>query len=114
MATETAATETIDRDWTFLTNHGHVLICLARDPNQRGWEIAQKVGITERAAQKIVTDLVESGYVRRERVGRRNVYTVTGDRALRHPLEAGHTANELLDTLGAPTANGSTSPTAAV
>ncbi len=73
--------------WTFLTNHAHVLVCLARDPGIRTRDIAEGVGITERAAQRIVADLVRAGYIERTRVGRRNRYTVNGELPLRHPLE---------------------------
>ena len=87
--------------WTFLTNYGHVLLFIARDPNARLRDIADAVGITERAAQRIVYDLVEEGYVERRRSGRRNQYTVHLDRPLRHPLESDHTIRELMNTLGA-------------
>lgn len=83
--------------WTFLTNHAHVLICIAMDPEIRQRDIARLVGITERAAQKIVSELEESGYVRRERVGRRNRYELDTTIPLRHPLEAHHRIGELLE-----------------
>lgn len=86
--------------WTFLTNHGHVLVCIAEDPDVRGRDIATRVGITERAAQAIVSDLVAEGYVTRTKVGRRNRYAVNPDAPLRHPLEHDHTIGELLVTLG--------------
>ncbi|HEX6418114.1 MAG TPA: winged helix-turn-helix domain-containing protein [Acidimicrobiales bacterium] len=86
--------------WTFLTNHGHVLVCIAQEPDIRGRDIAERVGITERAAQAIVADLVEAGYVTRTRVGRRNHYTVNVDAPLRHPLEQEHSVGELLSMLG--------------
>jgi hypothetical protein len=86
--------------WTFLTNHAHVLVCIAEDPDVRGRDIAALVGITERAAQAIVADLVAEGYVTRTKVGRRNRYSVNSDAPLRHPLEADHTIGELLVTLG--------------
>lgn len=86
--------------WTFLTNHAHVLVCIADDPDIRGRDIAARVGITERAAQAIVADLVAEGYVTRTRVGRRNRYEVRTDARLRHPLEHDHTVGELLVTLG--------------
>jgi hypothetical protein len=82
--------------WTFLTNHGHVLVCIAGDPGIRGRDIAARVGITERAAQAIIADLVEGGYVKRTRVGRRNHYEIDLDRPLRHPVEQPHTTGELL------------------
>ena len=86
--------------WTFLTNHAHVLVCLAEEPDIRARDIATRVGITERAAQAIVADLVSEGYVTRTREGRRNRYTVKADAPLRHPLEHDHTIGELLVTLG--------------
>ncbi len=90
------------REWTFLTNHGHVMLYLARDPQARLRDIAQAVGITERAAQGIVNDLVAAGYVGRTRTGRRNEYTLDLRLQLRHPLECEHAVGELLDVL-APT-----------
>lgn len=73
--------------WTFLTNHSHVLLCIAEDPDVLLREVAERVGITERAAQRIVAELEDTGYVTRERVGRRNRYQVHPDLPLRHPLE---------------------------
>lgn len=86
--------------WTFLTNHAHVLLCIARDPGIRLVDVARHVGVTERAAQRIVADLVEAGYLSRSRDGRRNRYVVHADRPLRHPLEQTHEIGELLDVLG--------------
>lgn len=85
--------------WTFLTNHGHVLACLAADPAVRLREVAATVGISERAVQAILADLVEAGYVERERLGRCNHYRVREDGPLRHPLHAGHHIGELLQAL---------------
>ena len=85
--------------WTFLTNHGHVLVCIAEDAGIRGRDIASRVGITERAAQSIIADLVAEGYVTRTRVGRRNQYEIHPDVPLRHPVESGHSVGELLVTL---------------
>lgn len=82
--------------WTFLTNHAHVLVCLARDPSLRQRDLSDLVGITERATQAILGDLEQSGYLRRERVGRRNHYTLDLDRPLRHPLESDHTVGEVI------------------
>jgi hypothetical protein len=82
--------------WTFLTNHGHVLVCIANDPGIRGRDIAARVGITERAAQAIIADLVNEGYVTRTRVGRRNHYEINPNRPLRHPVEQPHSVGELL------------------
>lgn len=85
--------------WTFLTNHAHVLLCIRRDPDIRLRDVAQLVGITERATQKIVADLGEAGYLSVERVGRRNRYSIEGRQPLRHPLERSHEVGELLDLL---------------
>lgn len=73
--------------WTFLTNHAHVLLCIAENPDARTREIAQRVGITERATQRIVAELEGAGYLSHERVGRRNHYEVHSELPLRHPLE---------------------------
>ena len=86
-------------DWTFLTNHAHVMVCLRRDPTARIRDVADAVGITERAAQRIVSELEEAGYLGREREGRRNRYTLHAERPLRHPLEGSHSSGELLDLL---------------
>jgi DNA-binding Lrp family transcriptional regulator len=68
--------------WRFLTNHAQVLVCIAHDPGVRLREISDRVGITERAAHRIVDELVTSGYIRRERIGRRNRYTIQVDAEL--------------------------------
>ena len=91
-------------EWTFLTNHAHVLISVARDPGIRLRDVAEEVGITERAAQRIVSDLVEAGYLVREREGRRNRYSLRPELPLRHPLERDHAIGEVLGVLGAPVA----------
>jgi DNA-binding MarR family transcriptional regulator len=88
-----------DKRWRFLSNHTQVLLCLQRDPDARFRDIAQRVGITERAAQRIVADLVDSGYVERRRVGRRNRYRINSDIAMRHPAQDGHDIGELLRLL---------------
>ena len=85
--------------WTFLSNHGHVLVCIAEDPGIHGRDIAARVGVTERAAQSIIADLVAEGYVTRTRVGRRNRYEIHPDLPLRHPVESGHSVGELLVNL---------------
>jgi DNA-binding MarR family transcriptional regulator len=87
------------KTWRFLSNHTQVLLRIQRDPEARLRDIAEHVGITERAAQRIVTDLIESGYVERERVGRRNRYTINADIEMRHPAQDGHDIGELLDLL---------------
>jgi len=92
------------RHWTFLSNHGHVLICLARDPAARLRDVAIAVGITERAVQKIVSDLEEGGIVQRVREGRRNRYRLFLDRPMRHPVEAHRSVGELLELILTPVA----------
>lgn len=86
--------------WTFLTNHGHVLLCLARDPEARLRDVAADVGITERMVQRIVAELADAGYLARRRVGRRNAYRLNEELPLRHPLEAHHSIRELLRLVG--------------
>ena len=86
--------------WTFLTNHAHVLLCLAADPDVRLRDVARQVGVTERAAQLIVADLEDGGYITRTRVGRRNHYAISRRAPLRHPLEAHRTIQVLLDIVG--------------
>ena len=85
--------------WTFLTNHTQVLLCLAQNADVRMRDVADAVGITERAAQRILTDLVAAGYVERVRVGRRNRYTINRERAMRHDAQLGHDIGGLLDLL---------------
>jgi len=85
--------------WDFLTNHAHVMVCVARDPGARLRDIAAAVGITERAAHRIVSELVDEGYVIRERQGRRNHYQVKSELPLRHPLAGERDVGELLDLL---------------
>ena len=86
--------------WTFLTNHAHVLVCIAEENDIRGRDVALRVGITERTAQVIIADLVDAGYVTRHKEGRRNTYQVLPDSPLRHPIESDHTVGELLEMLG--------------
>jgi predicted transcriptional regulator len=86
-------------EWTFLTNHAHVLICLAKDPTARQRDIARDVGITERAAQKIITELEAEGYVERIKVGRRNRYELHTEIPLRHPLEWHRDVGALLELI---------------
>ena len=74
--------------WTFLTNHAHVLLCIAKNPDSRLRDIADVVGITERAVHRIVADLTEAGYVDARRDGRCNVYVTHPKKNLRHPIEA--------------------------
>ena len=76
------------KPWTFLTNHARILVELARNPESRLRDLAAWVGITERAAQGIVNDLEEAGYITRTRIGRRNHYSVDPSRTFRHPADA--------------------------
>lgn len=85
-----------DRAWTFFSNHAHVLFCLAEDPEVRLRDVASRVGITERAVQRIVGDLAEGGYVSIERVGRRNRYALHEQVRLRHPIEQHCTIGSIL------------------
>jgi predicted ArsR family transcriptional regulator len=87
------------RGWRFLTNHTQVLLCLARDPEMRLRDVAEAVGITERAAQRILSDLVDAGFVRRERQGRRNRYVINIHEQMRHPAQEGQEIQGLLDLL---------------
>jgi predicted ArsR family transcriptional regulator len=85
--------------WTFLTNHAHVLLAIAAEPDLRLRDVAERVGITERAAQRIVAELEAEGYLEVRRVGRRNMYRVHGNRPMRHPAERHHRVGELLAVL---------------
>ena len=93
------SSESTQRSWRFVTNHTQVLLCIARDPKVRLRDVAEMVGITERAAQRIVRDLVDSGFITRERVGRRSRYVVNTSRAMRHEAQADHQIGELLEAL---------------
>lgn len=88
--------------WTFLTNHSHVLFCLAQDPMLRLRDIAERVGITERAVQRIVTELEQAGALARIREGRRNHYEIRRECSLRHVIESHRTVGDLLALLEAP------------
>ena len=85
--------------WTFLTNHAHVLLCISSDHSTRLRDVAERVGITERAAQRIVADLVETGYLSRTRVGRRNHYEIHANLPFRHPIEEKNDIGSLLGLL---------------
>ncbi len=82
--------------WTFLTNHGHVLICLAQSPELRLRDVALRVGVTERAVQRIVGELEEGGYLTRRRAGRQNEYEIDLDQPMRHPVEAHQAVGALI------------------
>jgi Mn-dependent DtxR family transcriptional regulator len=87
----------------FLTNHAHVLVCISADPNARLRDIAERVGITERTAAQIVTDLEQTGYLTKTRDGRRNQYEVHEDLPLRHPEHQHRTVGDLIRFLQTPT-----------
>ncbi|MFC6704116.1 helix-turn-helix transcriptional regulator [Flexivirga alba] len=94
------------RPWAFLTNHAHVLLCIARDPQIRARDIADQIGITERAAQRILADLITAGYVTRTKVGRRNHYTIDLRGHLRHPMHRDLSVGTLLQVLNTDPAAG--------
>jgi hypothetical protein len=85
--------------WTFLTNHAQVLVCIARDPGIRLRDIGERVGITERAAHRIVVELADGGYITRERTGRRNYYTINAHFPLPDPIAREQNVGELLAIL---------------
>ncbi|MBM3659092.1 MAG: MarR family transcriptional regulator [Actinobacteria bacterium] len=91
--------EVHETTWTFLTNHAHVLLAIASEPDLRLRDVAERVGITERAAQRIVAELEAEDYLDVRKVGRRNVYRVHRNRPLRHPAEQHHKVGELLEVL---------------
>ncbi|MDD4097751.1 MAG: winged helix-turn-helix transcriptional regulator [Lentisphaeria bacterium] len=85
--------------WTFLTNHAHVLLCIAKNPDFRLRDIADFVGITERAVHRIVTDLTEAGFIDVKRDGRCNVYVMHPEKNLRHPIEAHRQVSDLIQLI---------------
>jgi predicted ArsR family transcriptional regulator len=87
-------------NWTFITSHGSVLLQVARSPDATVREIAERAGLTERQAHRVLADLAEEGYIVRERIGRRNHYRVNGDRPMKHPAVDTHRIGELLSALG--------------
>jgi len=89
------------RGWTFLTNHAQVLVCIASDPGVRLRDIGERVGITERAAHRIVVELADAGYITRQRNGRRNRYTINTDLPLPDPIAREQNVGELLEILTA-------------
>jgi DNA-binding MarR family transcriptional regulator len=94
------STDHADRGWQFVTNHTQVLLCIARSPDMRLRDIADAVGVTLGSAQRILADLVEAGYVQRERHGRRNRYVINRDAPMvRHAAQQGHDIGGLLDLL---------------
>ena len=95
-------TQPADSSWTFLSNHAHVLLCIARGPDLTIRSLSDRVGITERAVQRILSDLEAAGYLHKLRTGRRNRYEVDGGRPLRHPLEAHQNIGALIDLIASP------------
>jgi hypothetical protein len=87
-------------DWKFVTNHLLVVVCIAEDPDIRMVDVAKRVGVTERAIQGIVRDLVQEGYLIRERVGRRNTYRINVDQPLRHSETEHLTLGQMLERVG--------------
>lgn len=90
----------MSESWTFFTNHAHVLFSISQNPDVRIRDVAALVGITERAAQRIIAELEEAGYLQHEKIGRRNRYHLTTNHSLRHPIEAHVTVDDLLGLLG--------------
>jgi DNA-binding MarR family transcriptional regulator len=89
------------KPWRFVTNHTQVLLCISRDGDVRLRDIAERVGITERAAQRIVADLAEAGFVERKKLGRRNHYSIDRRAKMRHPAQVNQEIGDLLDLLSA-------------
>jgi DNA-binding MarR family transcriptional regulator len=85
--------------WNFLTNHAHVLLCIAKNPDFRLRDIADVVGITERAVHRIVADLTEAGFIDVKRDGRCNVYEMHPEKNLRHPIEAHRQVADLIQLI---------------
>ena len=94
-----SATSETSQNWTFLSNHAHVLVCVAKNPDVRLSEVAELVGIRERTVHRIVHELIDAGYISVTKVGRNNVYSVDLDKALRHPLEAEHNIQAIVAPL---------------
>jgi Mn-dependent DtxR family transcriptional regulator len=92
-----------DHTWRFVTNHAHVLSCVAADPNLRLRDIAPAVGITEPTTAQIVNELEQAGYLTKTRDGRRNRYDIHDELPLRHPRHRHHTVGDLIRFLQAPT-----------
>ena len=84
------------QNWTFLSNHAHVLVCVAKNPDVRLSEVAALVGIRERTVHRIVHELIDAGYISVTKDGRNNVYSVDLDKPLRHPLEADHNIQAII------------------
>ena len=92
-------TETNTPQWTFLTNHFQIIVSLSRTPNSRIRDLSDEVGITQRAVQRILAELVEDNVLKVRKEGRRNHYTINRKKRLRHPLENKHSIGDLLEIL---------------
>jgi predicted transcriptional regulator len=88
-------------NWTFLSHHAHILILLARNPDETIDKLALKTGVTSRSVVSVLKDLNDSGYITKKRIGRQNHYEINTRGPLRHPSNGDHTVGELIDTLGA-------------
>jgi biotin operon repressor len=95
-ADQSPATSNGGGRWTFLTNHSHVLIVLAQSPTMVLRQVAARIGITERAVQRIIAELHDAGFIEIEKVGRRNQYRIVARKSLRHPIESHHTIGDLI------------------
>lgn len=95
-ATKPLETAPTGHRWTFLTNHAHVLILLSRESPMVLREVAMRIGITERAVQRIISDLEEGGFIERAKIGRSNHYRISAHLPLRHPIEAHRSIGDLL------------------
>ncbi len=96
-AASSATAKMLGIPWTFFSNHGHILVALADDPNARLRDLAERVGITERAVQRLLGEMEEADVITRRRTGRRNTYAINRDFRLRHPIEEHCTAGDLID-----------------
>lgn len=93
------ASKEASQTWTFLSNHAHVLVCVAKNPDVRLSEVAALVGVRERTVHRIVHELIDAGYISVTKDGRNNVYSVDLDKPLRHPLEADHNIQAIIAPL---------------
>ena len=94
------------RPWTFITDHGRIIVYLAKHEQATTREIAMEANISERAVQKVIHNLLIEGYIIRERTGRGNIYRVHPELPMRHPLERDHAVGELLQAMGCDLKNG--------
>ena len=88
-----------ESNWTLLTNHSHVLLCLAKDPYMRIRDLSAAVGITERAVQRILAELAEGDFIDKIKDGRRNIYKLKTNKALKHPVESHKQVKDLINLI---------------